>query len=310
MRAETTTIPRPDGAAIFVHRWFPDEGAAVRGVIQVVHGLAEHGGRYARFASAAVAAGFAVVATDHRGHGRTARTEEEVGHFADHDGWSVVVADLAAVAAQATAWHPGAPLLLLGHSMGSTLSMHLLATRAAPYRAVALTGPVGVVGPIRHAGALIARLERRRIGRRGKSWLLDKMSFGDFNRAFSPARTAFDWLSRDPAEVDAYVADPRCGFWVSTQHWVDHLAAIEQMISESWLRQVDGATPMWLLAGDMDPVSQGGRSLPPFVARLRAAGVRDVSLKLYAGARHEILNETNREEVTSDILGFFGRHAG
>ena len=161
------------------------------------------------------------------------------------------------------------------------------------------------MGPIRHVGALVTRFESLRLGRRGKSWLLDKMSFGDFNKAFAPARTSFDWLSRDPAEVDAYVADPRCGFLVTNQHWLDHLAAIEAYHHPDLLSRLPKDLPLAILAGDADPVSQGGRQIRPFLDALRRAGLRQATVKAYGGARHEILNETNRAEVTDDILGHF-----
>ena len=305
MPSDRVVLVRPGFVQLVVHRWTPEVGIPVIGGILVVHGLAEHGARYARFAEAANARGYVVYAPDHRGHGQTAATDADVGHFADHGGWQAVVADLAAVAAEGRAAFPDVPWFLLGHSMGTTLSLHLLAEPGPGFRAAVLSAPPGFVGPIRHVGALVTRFESLRLGRRGKSWLLDKMSFGDFNKAFAPARTSFDWLSRDPAEVDAYVADPRCGFLVTNQHWLDHLAAIEAYHHPDLLSRLPKDLPLAILAGDADPVSQGGRQIRPFLDALRRAGLRQATFKAYGGARHEILNETNRAEVTDDILGHF-----
>jgi alpha-beta hydrolase superfamily lysophospholipase len=305
MPSDRVELVRPGNVHLVVHRWTPAADIPVVGGILVVHGLAEHGARYARFAADANARGYVVYAPDHRGHGQTAARDEDVGHFGDRDGWQAVVADLAAVAAAGRDAYPDVPWFLLGHSMGTTLSLHLLAEAGPRFRAVVLSAPPGFVGPIRHVGALVTRLERWRLGRRGKSWLLDKMSFGDFNKAFAPARTAFDWLSRDPDEVDHYVADPRCGFLVTNQHWLDHLAAIEAYHHAPLLARLPKDVPLSILAGDADPVSQGGRQIKPFLAALRVAGLKQATFKAYAGARHEILNETNRAEVTADVLGHF-----
>ncbi|QHB29384.1 alpha/beta hydrolase [Pseudomonas monteilii] len=149
----------------------------------------------------------------------------------------------------------------------------------------------------------IARLEAWRQGPLGKSALIEWLSFGSFNKAFKPNRTAFDWLSRDPAEVDLYVNDPLCGFRCSNQLWLDLLQGLAQISQPSNLAQIDPNLPMLVIGGECDPVSAGKR-LTHLADALRATGNRNVQLRVYPQARHEVLNETNRDEVTADILGW------
>lgn len=311
MRSSTRTFATPDGVEIFLRHWQPDEEVEVRGVVQVVHGLAEHCARYERFARRLTAGGWAVIASDHRGHGHSVRDAEQLGHFADRDGWALAVEDLLEVGAIAQAAHPGVPWVLFGHSMGSTLCLGVLATAAGQDVAgLVLSGPVGQPPPLASLGRWIALAERLRIGKRARSWLLDRMSFGDFNKPFEPARTPFDWLSRDPVEVDAYVQDPLCGFVVTTQHWRDHLAALVELRSEAFLRRLPAHVPLYFVAGAKDPVGGMGKQVTALVERLRALGRSNVELKLWAEGRHELLNDLDRDAVEVDVLEWMNRLIG
>lgn len=303
MLSDTETLTRPDGFPIHVHLWWPEDGAP-RGLLHINHGVAEHGARYARFAEALTGAGWAVVAQDHRGHGLSVRDEGDRGHYADHDGWTVAREDAVAVSEWARARFPEGAFVLFGHSGGSHLATHLLATHAGIWDAAILSGPAGVVGPMRVAGRGIAALERLRLGRRGRSRLLHFLSFGDFNRAFEPARTEYDWLSRDPDEVDKYANDPLCGFIVTTQHWFDHLGALALLGDTKGLSHIPHALPLRVIAGSMDPVGGATKQILPFLDNLQAAGLTNVSHRFYTDARHELLNETNRAEVMADLMAW------
>jgi alpha-beta hydrolase superfamily lysophospholipase len=305
MQAQQSTFRRPDGVGVHLFHWTPDAGVPVRGVVQILHGLAEHGARYARFAEALTAAGWVVVADDHRGHGKTAADATQLGHFGDHGGFEAVVDDLVAIGESVRI--PGLPWVVFGHSMGSTLALHLLKRVGGLASAAVLTGPTGQVGPIRKIGAVVARLERLRLGRRGRSHLLHQMSFGDFNKPFKPARTPMDWLSRDPIEVDKYVADPACGFVVTAQFWCDLLPGLEAMYDDGFVSAVASGPPMLVLAGDQDPVGGFGKQVRAYFDRLRAAGHGALDVVLYPEARHELLNETHRDVVTDDILRWLDR---
>lgn len=298
MKADELRLRADDGVEIQVHRWLPD--GAVRGIVQVVHGLAEHGARYGRFAERLTREGWAVYASDHRGHGRTATSDEALGHFADEDGWSRVIADLRMIAQHARREHPGVPFVLFGHSMGSFLSKSLVLRHPQEVDALILSGSNAGGGALVTAGKQVAKLERLRLGRRGKSALLATMSFGNYNRGFE-GRTEFDWLSRDPKEVDVYVADPRCGFRASAQLWIDLLGALEELGRAEWAR-LPRELPVYVFAGELDPVGEKGAGVRRLVATLRGAGMTNVTERLYPEGRHEMLNETNRDEVAADVV--------
>ena len=151
------------------------------------------------------------------------------------------------------------------------------------------------------AARVIARIERLRQGLRGRSALIDFLSFGSFNKAFKPNRTAFDWLSRDPAEVDLYINDPLCGFRCTNQLWIDLLGGLQQISKASNLAQIDPGLPILVIGGECDPVSEGKR-LNSLAQALREAGSQNLHLIIYPQARHEVFNETNRDQVTADVL--------
>jgi alpha-beta hydrolase superfamily lysophospholipase len=306
MTLPTLTLTSPaDGLVLQGYEWLPPDPAACRAVVVIAHGMAEHAGRYARFASALNAAGFAVYAFDHRGHGHSARSLAELGHMADRDGWNRAVADLAAACALAQQRHPARPLLLFGHSMGSFMAQQMLYEHGAQLAGCVLCASNGKPPPIAALGRLVARLERLRRGRRGISPLIQSLSFDAFNKRFQPARTEFDWLSRDPAEVDKYVGDPFCGFPITVQAWIDFLDGLSEMAQPENQRRIPKTLPVFVIAGSHDPVSGGGKGLRQLLDAYAAAGMTRVASRFYPEARHELLNETNRDAVTADIIAFF-----
>ncbi len=301
MQSSTFTHPA-DGGVLFVYQWLPP--GQPKAVLQIAHGLAEHAGRYARLAQALTDAGYGVYANDHRGHGRTARTPEELGFFAEHDGWRKCVDDLWQLNRRLAGDHPGLPVFLLGHSMGSFMAQHFISEHGEALAGAVLSGSGGKPSPLAIAGRLIARIERLRLGARGRSGLLHAFSFGAFNKPFEPARTPFDWLSRDRAEVDKYVADPLCGFRASVQLWIDLLDALGEVTSAQRQARIPKRLPIYIIAGSRDPVSGNAKSLEPLLAAYRDAGLERVTHRFYADARHELFNETNREEVTRDLIAW------
>jgi alpha-beta hydrolase superfamily lysophospholipase len=302
MRADTFKFKVEDQKELFVYRWLPDEGAKKKAIVHIAHGMAEHGGRYARVAEALVEAGYAVYADDHRGHGKTA-ADGELGWMGP-DGFRRAMQDLQQLIVYEKGENPGLPAVLFGHSMGSYLTQAFLIEAGASLRAAVLSGTGGKPSLIASLGRLVARVERARLGPKGQSALLKALSFDEFNKGFRPNRTAFDWLSRDEAEVDKYVADPLCGFAVSTQLWVDLLDGLAAISDPAQQAKVPRDLPIYVFAGSEDPVGEKTRSIQQLLGAYGRAGVQDVTHQFYAGARHETLNETNRDEVTRNLVAW------
>ena len=307
MRADTFRFKAEDQKELFVYRWLPDEGAPRKAIVHIAHGMAEHAARYARVAEVLVAAGYAVYADDHRGHGKTASSPDELG-WLGAGGVKRAVQDLQQLLVLEKAESPGLPAVLFGHSMGSHLTQALLIEDGGSLRGAVLSGSSGKPSLIAAAGRIVARLERLRLGAKGHSGLLQGLSFDAFNKAFAPNRTAFDWLSRDEAEVDTYIADPLCGFAVSTQLWVELLDLLGDVARPERQARVPRDLPIYIFAGARDPVGENTKSLEQLVSAYRSAGVEDVSHKFYPGGRHEMLNETNRDEVTRDLVAWLDTH--
>jgi alpha-beta hydrolase superfamily lysophospholipase len=287
-----------DGHTLLGRRWLPQSPS--RAVLQIAHGLAEHSARYARLAKALNSAGYAAYANDHRGHGPNA-APADLGHFADEGGWDKVVGDLWTFNRLIAAEQPGVPIVFLGHSLGSFLGRGFIARHSDALAGVALSGSNGRPPAIAALGRLIAREERLRLGPRGKSDPIIQMWFGEFNKPFKPARTPHDWLSRDENEVDAFVADPLCGFPFTTQLAIDILDALPEVTSRKSLATIRKEMPIYVFSGERDPV---GANIQGLIGDLKAAGFTQLTTRLYPGARHETLNETNRDEVTRDLIAW------
>ncbi|MGE0790767.1 MAG: alpha/beta fold hydrolase [Sandaracinaceae bacterium] len=306
MSGEALSLTADDGHVIRGTFW---PSAGERGLVQIAHGMAEHHARYRTLAEELAAAGWAVVAHDHRGHGESVGPGEELGHFADHDGWRRVLDDLRQVRAEGRRRARAGVFALLGHSMGSFIALSDVIDAPRSVDLLVLSGSNVGGGPLVEAGKTAAKVERLRQGARGKSALLSFLSFGSFNKGFAPTRTEFDWLSRDPDQVDAYVADPRCGFRCTNQLWIDLLGALGDLGKDARLARLRPELPVLLIAGARDPVSDGGKGVRALATKLRNVGLADVTTRIYEDARHEVFNETNRAEVVEDVLRFLETRA-
>nr|WP_026341689.1 alpha/beta fold hydrolase [Actinomadura atramentaria] len=280
------TFTSDDGLTVHVGAW-PAPGAP-RGVVQIAHGMGEHGARYGRFARTLNGRGYAVYAADHRGHGRTAK--EGPGTLGD-DGWNRLVGDQVRLTELLRARHPGVPVVLVGHSMGSFAAQQYVLDHADLVDGLVLTGTTALDALLAAAEAAGGSDDR----------------FAAFNAAFEPARTPFDWLSRDEAEVDAYLADPFCGFALDPRGMRDLDASAPRLADATG---VPADLPLYVAVGDRDPLNGGLALSDLLVRRYREAGLTDVTYRAYAGARHEILNETNRDEVESDLVAWIDRVTG
>lgn len=295
-------IEREAGTSLAFYVW-PLPAQPIKAVVQIAHGLAEHAGRYDRLAQELIQAGYAVYASDHRGHGMTARSPLDYGHFADRDGFAKVLADMHAVNRRIAERHPELRRVLFAHSFGSFVAQHYLAAHGDTIAAAVLSGTDYGSGPLLRAALGVIAVERLRVGPRNRSALLQKLTFGGYNKAFAPARTEFDWLTRDAAEVDKYMADPLCGFPVTTQAWQDLIRGLTQLEDPALHGRIPKQLPIYLFAGALDPVGRAGQG-PRMLARAyERAGLR-VTLELYPGGRHEMVNEVNRAEVTQDLIAW------
>ncbi|WP_203568366.1 alpha/beta hydrolase [Aestuariimicrobium ganziense] len=298
----TTFDLATNGITLGGHSWLPE--AEPRAVLVISHGMAEHTERYAPLAADLVKAGFAVYGADHRGHKRTAGTLDKAGHIASRDSWRLVREDLAAVVKHVRYLHPGLPVVLLGHSFGSLLARDLVTTHPGLVDLLVLSGVVGDPGVIGGVGRLIARGQRRVLGGSRPSRLLDRLTFGSYNSAFKPVRTEFDWLTRDEAVVDAYVADPWCGFVCSNSFFDAMIAATRRVNSIELAARTPRSLPVLVIGGSHDPVGRAGRAPEQIGELYREIGLDDVTVKVYDEARHEVFNETNRDEVVADLLAW------
>lgn len=279
-----------DGLQLYVRVWLPSQ---VRGAVMIAHGAAEHGGRYARVAQLLAGTGYAVYANDHRGHGRTARNPEELGRLAESGGWERCVADLGELTQHIRERHDGASVALMGHSMGSFLAQQYITLHGENLSALVLSGSTQLEALPGEKAAEAADVED---------------PFAIMNAAFTPTRTPFDWLSRDPAEVDRYVADERCGFALSEATFEQMLASVTHAYLPEKLARVPKELPIYLFAGERDPINAGLVGLKALIEMYRAAGLTNLSWHFYPGGRHEMLNETNREEVMANLLRFLDEH--
>lgn len=293
---ERQSLPATDGRRILVDIWRPAHPVAL---IHLMHGLGEHPTRYERFAMHCNQQGIAVAAHNHRGHGENC-PEDELGHFADAAGWDKLITDAEMVQDTLVRQFAGIPLVLLGHSMGSYIAQSFLMRGHDAASALILSGSAYNSRLQLTIGHWIAAIECMRLGKAGISSLLNKMSFEGFNKGFAPNRTAFDWLSRDQDEVDKYVADPLCGADSSCRLWFDLTGGLLEVTSSRALRKIRSDLPILITGGGEDPVG-GQVGLSRLAKEYEKSGHTKTSLKIYPEARHEMFNETNRDEFFADV---------
>jgi len=284
-----------DGHQIQVYTW-PVEAATAW--VHINHGMAEHAARYDRLAQCLNEAGYSVVAHNHRGHGTSETTQ--LGHYADQQGWNKVLNDIDTV--RDACCSPELPYYLMGHSMGSFIAQSYLVNTERKIDALILSGSNYQAAGLAKAGLAVAKFERWRLGADKPSKLLQFLSFGSFNQAFKPNRTDFDWLSKDHTEVDKYVNDPLCGFDCTTQLWVDMLSGLIGLFTPASFNKIQKELPIYIFGGQKDPVGEKGKGIPKLAAAYNQSGHNNVTMKLYQDGRHEMLNESNKEEVSTGII--------
>ncbi|NLA25148.1 MAG: alpha/beta hydrolase, partial [Bacteroidales bacterium] len=245
-----------------------------------------------------------VYAPDHRGHGQTAGDPEKTGYFADKNGWWKVVEDLHQIIKIAKNENPDQKVFLLGHSMGSFLSRTYVCKRGPEIQGLILSGTGKNPNIVLSFGRIFAKIVAKLKGANHRSIALDKLSFEAFNKNYN---SPFQWLSRDKAKVDEYIADPYCGKVFTPSFFLDLFEGLKYIANIKNLKNIPKDLPIFIVSGDDDPVGNYGKGVKKVFGLYEKAGLKNLEMKLYEGARHEILNETNREEVYADILNWLNQ---
>jgi alpha-beta hydrolase superfamily lysophospholipase len=279
--------------------WAPQDG--VRGIVQIAHGIAEYVKRYAHFAEFLCSNGFLVVGNDHLGHGESAET---LGYWGDVGGWEMAVGDMRLLYQLTREKYPDVPCFLFGHSMGSFLSRTYIIRYPNDFSGVILCGTGQQPAALLAASRVLTAAEIRRHGCAYQSPMLNRLAFGGYNNGIKPSRTLSDWISRDSAVVDAYCADPLCGYIPSAGMFRDLTNGISFVSSRRNVQRMDKNLPVLFISGDKDPVGENGRGVVRAWRSFLDAGMRDLTIRLYPGARHELVNELNRDEVFADVLNW------
>ncbi|MEW2544449.1 alpha/beta hydrolase [Streptomyces sp. NPDC047002] len=296
-----------DGVQIAGYTWLP-EGGRPRALVQIAHGAAEHALRYDGLAQHLTAHGYGVLATDLRGHGATATSTGGYGAAgAEGDSWRANVEDLRTAGEKARTLHPGAPLFLLGHSMGSMLARDYAQEFPDDLAGLILTGTFrSLPGCETAETAVRLELEAEKEGRDARSSFVTEL-FASFNDPYEH-RTGFEWLSRDAAEVDAYAADERCGFPFSAGLALDWVLGVRKINDPRALARIPADLPVHVAVGEQDPCHQRMTLVYELIEDFRYLGLTDLTWKAYEDARHEILHETNRDEVHRDLTDWLDAH--
>ncbi|MGN0572110.1 MAG: lysophospholipase [Candidatus Fimenecus sp.] len=299
---KTYTFPSCSGIGDIHAKCLCPQNETVKAVVQISHGMAEHSARYLPFAEYLCAHGFAVVLHDHIGHGQSVASREMLGYFGEH-GEQTFVEDMKTVTDWAITAYPNLPLFLLGHGMGSLIARKYTAQYGDLLAGAVYSGTSGS-NPALGFGLLLCDMLIKIKGAKHRSKLLDKIAFGAYNKK-TEKRTPCDWASRDEKEVDKFIADPLCGYMYTVSGMQALFLTVQEISKDSWYASIPQHLPILLISGSMDPIGGYGKGVREVFSRLQRSGHKAVQIKLYDGARHEILNEINREAVFTDILSFF-----
>lgn len=301
MKTENFVLKAEDNIDIYVYSWLPIDGKALKGIIQIAHGMAEHGARYNDFARHMVSAGYAVFANDHRGHGKTAATIENTGFISGKNSWESILEDMNLLNCHIHKVYEGVPVILFGHSMGSFYSRAYLEKYPDTISGLILSGTAWHPALLLNFGLMVAKLQCFFKGEKNRSKLLDKLSFGAFNSKFKPNTTPYDWLSRDVQICKKYTADDFCG-WVATSSFFRELFRLLKFIHKKGLYQkVNKNFPVFIFSGSMDPVGDFSKGPKKMYKYLKNKGFLNITLTLYPQGRHEMLNEMNKTVVYKDV---------
>ncbi len=295
------TFPSVSGLCdIYAQSAAPIDYGSIKGIVQISHGMAEYSNRYSRFAFELCKAGYAVFISDHVGHGSSVESKEMLGFFGEEKGEETFIDDLKTLTDIAKSEYPNLPFFMLGHGMGSLIARKYTAKYGYLLDGVIYSGTSGE-NPALGVGLMLANAMIKQNGPMHRSDVLDTIAFGAYNRK-TQKRTECDWATRDEAEVDKFIADELCGYKYTVSGMKVLFTTLKQVTTRRWFNTVPLSMPIFLISGSMDPVGDYSKGVKETYKNLKKTGHKNVSMKIYEGARHEILNETNREEVYADII--------
>ena len=280
--------------------------AEPRAIVQIIHGIAEYIDRYDEFMSFLADNGIIAVGTDHLGHGKSIESEEQTGFFAYDNGWDYVVRDEEVLRLAMHENYPELPIIVFGHSMGSFMARTLLIRYPDAFNAAIISGTGNQSAALVNGGLFMGNLVTGLKGAHHYSKFLNNLAFGSYNKIYDNPKTEYDWLSRDEANVQKYIDDPLCGFIPSCSLFRDMMTGVKFITNKKNLTAMNKDMPVYFMSGDMDPVGECGKGVQKAYNNFLEAGMKDVSIKLYPGGRHEMLNEINKDEVYTDILAWLG----
>lgn len=303
MKTSEFKLPMPDGFVQHVRLWSPEEGD-YKGILLVIHGAAEYGGRYENFAQFMTSNGYIVCAPDHRGHGLSVQNQDDLGYFSDDDGWSKIIEDIDTLVLHLKEQFAGLKLYMMGHSMGSFLARSYAIRHGEMIDALILSGTAHNPRGQLLLGRSLATLDIKAGKAHFRSPRINKMAFLALNNSFKDGKTGFEWLSRDGAVSEKFAVDELCGFYFTSSAFRDMFEGLLEITDKKKIGAMPKTLPVLLVAGKCDPVGGFGKMVLKCYGAFGAAGLRNVTLKLYDGMRHEVLNELGKEEVYRDILSW------
>lgn len=308
VKKRSISFDSADGRTKVAGYLYTDEVQTPRAVVQISHGMCEYIGRYDDFAAFLCAQGYAVCGNDHLGHGTTA-DGGTVGYFADRGGAELVLEDLHSMNRIAHENFPGLPVILFGHSMGSFFARWYASRWPDTIDGLVICG-TGGPNPLGGVGLVLTSLLTRLRGAKHRSKLINELAFGSYLRRFPDAKTPYDWISRDEEIVRTYAADRKCTFIFTVSGFHDLMTALKAVSSQQWANALPKQLPVLVISGDMDPVGDYGKGVRIVHGWLKKAGLKDLSMILYPGARHELVNETCRAQVYDDLRCWLDQRYG
>jgi len=309
MKSENFKLKADDRKEIIARRWTPDKSGKIKAAVHIIHGMGEHTGRYNEFAGFLTSRGFAVFALDQRGHGKTAKDPHEYGHFGDENGWGKVLGDLTSLTERINNEFKDVGIFLFGHSSGSFLARDIMFLSGQYLKGIILCSTAASPGTAGILGILLAKYLIRRYGPRVKSPLHLRFTFKSYNKYFKPARTESDWATRDNKRLDKLLKDPFCRRSFTAYFYLDLIRALFRINKYINILKIPKNLPVLFISGTDDPVGGFGKGVIKVYNNFKKAGIKDVELKFYEGARHDLVDELNRYEIFNDVANWLEKRS-